>query len=99
MGKKARKPRWGNVETLHELKHPNQVAIELLKKVEAGEVHDVALVVRMPNGGLETLWNHCDMAELSEMALYLHGVVSDILLNVHEDLPLSEGMEECDDDC
>ena len=99
MGKKARKSRWQNVETLNELTHPNQVAIELLKRAEAKEIASVAVVVRTTNGCLETLWSECDMPELSEKAMYLHGVVTEILLDVHEDLPLSEGTEECDDDC
>ncbi len=99
MGKKGRKSRWQNVECLGNLDHPSQVAIELLKRAEAQEIASVAIVVRTTDGCLETLWSQCDMPELSEKAMYLHGVVTEILLDVQEDLPLSEGTEECDDDC
>lgn len=97
MSKKARNPRWDNVECLGHLDHPSQVAIELLKSAEAGELVAVALVVRTSEGRLRTLWSDCDMPELCEMAMYLGGEVTDILRDEHEDLPLSES-EECDDD-
>ncbi len=98
MGKKAGKPHWDNVECLGDLEHPSQVAIELLKSAESGELSCVALVVRTSEGCLRTLWSECDMPELCEMAMYLSGEVTDILRDEHEDLPLSEGPEECEDD-
>ncbi len=99
MGKKARKSHWGNVECLGHFADPNQVAIELLKRVEAEEVASVALVVRTTDGRLEELWSECDMPELTEKAMYLSAAVSQVLLEEHDNLPLAEGPEGCDDDC
>ncbi len=98
MGKSTRKPRWSNVECLGDLDHPSQVAIELLKRAEAGEIQSVALVVRTTDGQLEELWSECDMSELSEKAMYLHAAVSQVLLEEHDTLPLVERPEGCEDD-
>jgi len=67
---------------------PNQVAMDLLRRAQGGEVEAVAVITRAPDGQLVLDWSApMGVAWLCEMARYFQLTADEALLESNEILP------------
>lgn len=59
--------------------HPNQLALDVVREVEEGDIVAMAVVCVDAEGRLRVSWTDTDTAELCRMAMYLHAAAQEEL--------------------